>query len=78
MSDLTEQADQEASAEAQSYPATVAQLKEELDQFDDGQPIVGHTTDGDGNYFLYPVDVVEMPGNNERVLIDLTPAKVAE
>jgi len=62
----------------ESYPATVGELKEKLNQFDDDQPIAGHTTDGDGNYFLYPVDVVRMSGNNDRVLIDLTPTEAAE
>jgi len=61
-----------------SYPATIGELKEKLNQFDNNQPIAGHTTDGDGNYFLYPVDVIKMPGNNNKVLIDLTPIKVAE
>lgn len=62
----------------QGYPVTIGELKEKLNQFYDDQPIAGHTTDGDGNYFLYPVDVLKMPGNNDKVLIDLTPAKVAK
>jgi hypothetical protein len=77
MAKKTQEADQETSS-VESYPATIGEVKEKLDQFDDDQPIVGHTTDGDGNYFIYPVDVVKMPGNNDKVLIDLTPIKPAE
>jgi hypothetical protein len=78
MADETEETDPGSVSSSESYPANIGELKDKLDQFDNDQAIVGHTTDGDGNYFLHPVDVVKMPGNNDKVLIDLTPTKVAE